>query len=514
MSATLGIERLMAKTTGAPETDPKRIRGILTRVTQTIDTWSFGCVLSIAATWVILGYQGILQYETLRRQAVSELRKRHDQDPAVGTPTAHDAFHNGCDVLPEVLHWHNYLRTIARHLDCLSVGVLGLIEKRMLLWNPGDRISSTHLCEELNFMLKAADTDYTNSHQDAGTHESVLKALLDYDQEAPASTTEAARAKSSGMQRVASTSSSSRHWMRGPDGASSAAHVRAPRKSRRIGKSEKLDNIPRGKTAHRAEDLERELKSQPAIPETSSMSGFSDSPTEEVGESMAQSLIKPAIPIPLVTVDGQFTNTTPSRMRRNGRSPNVQEISDSHETASGPYQTPNPQQQRQQTPPSTMPSQGYGAAVRPMGPQGPPESSTPSPPELPSRPVTVRLSVLDPALDVYRVRVELERKRSGRFGRTKKDSYLKNFVTDRDMVRDCISRRFACILIDLQQKFIVDNGTTMRPFWKVATFVLETLTMKLAGLDDDGLDLVFTIGTDWNISNAGKTAVAKFAKAM
>jgi hypothetical protein len=70
-------------------------------------------------------------------------------------------------------------------------------------------------------------------------------------------------------------------------------------------------------------------------------------------------------------------------------------------------------------------------------------------------------------------------------------------------------------LLNIAQKFVVDNGTSMLPFWKVATYVLETLAMKLAGLDDDGLDLVFTIGQDWNVVDAkGSKGLAKFRKAM
>ncbi|KAF2174412.1 hypothetical protein K469DRAFT_234011 [Zopfia rhizophila CBS 207.26] len=32
---------------------------------QTIDIWSFSCVLSVAATWVVLGFHGIWQYTKL-----------------------------------------------------------------------------------------------------------------------------------------------------------------------------------------------------------------------------------------------------------------------------------------------------------------------------------------------------------------------------------------------------------------------------------------------------------------
>jgi hypothetical protein len=55
----------------------------------------------------------------------------------------------------------------------------------------------------------------------------------------------------------------------------------------------------------------------------------------------------------------------------------------------------------------------------------------------------------------------------------------------------------------------------MTSWFAVATFVLETLAMKLAGLDEDGLDLVFTIGKDFNVANAkGSKAPEKFKKAM
>ena len=55
----------------------------------------------------------------------------------------------------------------------------------------------------------------------------------------------------------------------------------------------------------------------------------------------------------------------------------------------------------------------------------------------------------------------------------------------------------------------------MLPFWSVASHVLETLAMKLAGLDEDGLDLLFTIGEEHNISNAkGSNTPSKFKKAI
>jgi hypothetical protein len=54
----------------------------------------------------------------------------------------------------------------------------------------------------------------------------------------------------------------------------------------------------------------------------------------------------------------------------------------------------------------------------------------------------------------------------------------------------------------------------MRPYWEAATYVIETLTMKLAPLDKDGLDLVFTIGQQKPVNRSGSGAAKAFAKIM
>lgn len=42
--------------------------------------------------------------------------------------------------------------------------------------------------------------------------------------------------------------------------------------------------------------------------------------------------------------------------------------------------------------------------------------------------------------------------------------------------------------------FIMDNGATMHEHWPLVTFVAETLAKKVAGLDEDGIDVRFTVG--------------------
>jgi hypothetical protein len=44
------------------------------------------------------------------------------------------------------------------------------------------------------------------------------------------------------------------------------------------------------------------------------------------------------------------------------------------------------------------------------------------------------------------------------------------------------------------KRFLIDNGETMKDFWEDAKRVLETLLMKSRGLDEDGMDLLFTSG--------------------
>jgi len=62
--------------------------------------------------------------------------------------------------------------------------------------------------------------------------------------------------------------------------------------------------------------------------------------------------------------------------------------------------------------------------------------------------------------------------------------------------------------------FLVDNGSSMGPHWEAVGYVLETLAMKLAGIDEDGLDLDFTLGGINVRKAAGLTAPKKFVDAM
>ncbi|KAJ0381048.1 hypothetical protein COL26b_000890 [Colletotrichum chrysophilum] len=107
------------------------------------DVWSLGCVLSIAATYVVLGTQGVLIYNQLRQQAIFN-----------ATTSKSDAFHNGTNVLQEVLYWHQYLRETARKNDAYSGIVLDMVDKHMLV-DGDNRWSASKVFEEFSKVMSS-----------------------------------------------------------------------------------------------------------------------------------------------------------------------------------------------------------------------------------------------------------------------------------------------------------------------------------------------------------------------
>lgn len=131
--------------TGAPETLLKH--GSPVPVTQAIDIWSFGCVLSLAATWSNLGYTGISQFEAVRKHASKKSPSEHEAHGA--------AFHDGKEPLKQVHLWHSYLRSISRRSDTITGQILELVDQKMLLSYPDDRISASMVHDELVAILRA-----------------------------------------------------------------------------------------------------------------------------------------------------------------------------------------------------------------------------------------------------------------------------------------------------------------------------------------------------------------------
>jgi serine/threonine protein kinase len=236
---------------GAPERHRGR-RGTLS--TQAIDTWSLGCVFSIAATWIVLDSEGIKQYNQLRKKAILRIISKQMAQfnpPKESRLTPGDYFHDGVTVLCDVLDWHRYLRNAVRVGDKITSRVLELIDKKMLLKNAEERVTTKMLCAELKSISdnfpEEVRTEMPNT---------IMKFLLEVDQEAPAKTnsglTDTVRSKASALNTV---------------------------QNRRDRKSEFL-GAPLMKTANRSEFLRSELAVRITVSRTPS---FSQNPTRPNG---------------------------------------------------------------------------------------------------------------------------------------------------------------------------------------------------------------------------------------
>jgi serine/threonine protein kinase len=114
-------------------------------ILQNSDVWSLGCVFSIAATYVVLGTQGVLQYDRVRRFAM---------DTEAEANIVKDAFHNGTHVLKAVTEWHEYLRSCIRLTDAYTDTVLKMIDDHMLVVPAEDRWNAGQVKEHLGEIIK------------------------------------------------------------------------------------------------------------------------------------------------------------------------------------------------------------------------------------------------------------------------------------------------------------------------------------------------------------------------
>ena len=122
----------------------------------------------MAATFLVLGRQGVASYEKIRKLAIGEL--------AGPPPTAGDAFHDGSAVLPCVVEWHRYLRSICRQSDSLTSRVLDIVDEVML--QPEGKRGEATVVEERFKQILAEET------KDAPEFPEILKYLKKIDTDA------------------------------------------------------------------------------------------------------------------------------------------------------------------------------------------------------------------------------------------------------------------------------------------------------------------------------------------
>lgn len=205
--------------------------GTMSGVSQSIDAWSFGCVLSVAATWIVLGFQGIRQYDRLRQ--LSPANKKDGQEL--------DRFHDGYHVLPEVGKWHDYLRGHLRPSDTTTDQVLDVIEGKLLRADPAARCSLGELCEKLQEVSDWAEFKVKSLKKSSrDTDPLVMKALSSIEDEA----------------QVQRSSETKRNLLQ-PSFLQVNPRERA---SMQVNKEVMIRNKPLGQTAHRKQILERKLE--------------------------------------------------------------------------------------------------------------------------------------------------------------------------------------------------------------------------------------------------------------
>jgi hypothetical protein len=219
---------------GAPECHPSR--DYRTPVRRTIDIWSLGCVFSIAATWVVLGYEGIRQFSRFRDGATRKIVNQRKAQATDGEETKFvrgDFFHDGTDVLTDIRDWHNFLRRYLRQTDTITSQVLDLVENKMLKGAAEERIEAKALCTMLQDILTRYQKPEQPRQKLLG---SIMKVLLQVDEEAPT------RPGASKQQPAGNL-------------------VPPMSQGRRASKSHQLD-LPLMKTTHRSEYLKSALRTE------------------------------------------------------------------------------------------------------------------------------------------------------------------------------------------------------------------------------------------------------------
>ncbi|KAG8156623.1 hypothetical protein KVR01_013574 [Diaporthe batatas] len=246
----------LTKSFGAPEI---RTTGQGDGYTQKIDTWSFGCVLSSVATWVILGQQAYDHYPEIRTAAIKELKEKRKTDQSIHAPDADDAFHDGVNVLPAVSQWHDLLRNSIRKSDSISGRIIDLIEEGMLVGDVKKRFKVKEMHQKLRDVLSSAEADHQAALESADPHHALkrlspqmLKVLLSLDKESPASPTTAGEARSTPLTKQGPAT--------GQGGSLSVTN-----RNDRVRKSERLDKNVRAKVAFREQALMSELRIEESI---------------------------------------------------------------------------------------------------------------------------------------------------------------------------------------------------------------------------------------------------------
>ena len=445
------------QTYGAPEF-ARQIQGTRTAVSQAIDMWSFGCVLSVAVTWVVLGFQGVCQYERLRRTAISQLRKRRASDKSVSVPTADDAFHDGKVVLQEVLDWFDYLHHAFRRSDFVCEEILDLVRGSMLQPEPTNRITSHRLCEKLTRILLTARQMYDREMSSGKVgiiKPTIIEVLQDDGGDSTSISLKVAKAEPSRAvnrslsQKVPAARAGIHEVVE-----ATAQSDQDNKTSKRKGKLQRLEKKQLLKTAYRAvqhsqvfPQIPKRLNEAAPLPNSTipEEAPFTESPTgsPNTGKdaSMGRNIVPPLPPKfepgPEASISNQIVASPPLQPSISGTFLNERDAPAkanvaaevSRRSATSPVVPSSPAVREAKTPPADQPAPQQGPTLILEWPLSDPYGDA----------GCSRLRDKHPNLDVFRVGKTLNTGQQGGklksfFTRAKKDKYLQNFIQNRDIV--------------------------------------------------------------------------------
>ncbi|KAL2278790.1 hypothetical protein FJTKL_14133 [Diaporthe vaccinii] len=514
------------RTYGAPECDLSR-NVTRTPLSQTIDTWSFGCVLSSVATWVVLGSQAYENYNERRRIAIRALKNRQAKDARTSVPSCEDTFHDGKMVLPAVTEWHVYLRNSARRADTTTYRVLDLVEGHMLVPNPEKRMMMGELCERLDKIIWLSGVEYQQNLGN-GTLRTIGQETLNALQELE---------NQSHFEAVTSQRTLVEAGMEGSDGYGGRSETEAPddkfERDNRSRKSERFEKILLAKVANRVQTFQALLGisgSPTHLPLGSHPGSGLPVPRERQQQEKTPDIRSDIINYP--SVEGSSSMPPPQEktldvQRYTTARPEGLSLgfsgTESSRQLQGPDRDPRALEDRQEDVQISFKAAKESFEEKRHGTFEDPESAAAGarastfgrsdmctfthdlPAEKASsngqisgykgngQPTLFEVGGDEPALSTTAISHELAAQHRNWDGQKKswriikgvpQDQRLKRFISNRDVV------------------FVVDNAYSMLPHWENLKTTLLALAMKIGSLDKDGLDLVYTCGDTNNVNGA------------
>ena len=118
------------------------------QVTSSVDIWSFGCILSEAAVWVVHGLKGLKEYRRRREQEIRQISRFRDDD----------CFHNGQKPLDTVLELHESLAKDSRQSDFATGPIVDMLIKAMMQ-EPAHRPTAKDLLQTCQQILATAENN-------------------------------------------------------------------------------------------------------------------------------------------------------------------------------------------------------------------------------------------------------------------------------------------------------------------------------------------------------------------